>query len=292
MATPKKWFEVQLEVAAAQREAVINRLFEIGAEGVNESEETVRAYFPESEKAAVKRELDAYAASLAEMFPKSPKVQAKFHAVEQENWAERYKEFYQAQRLTHVFYLKPAWDTKAEVPDGMIPLVMEPGQAFGTGLHASTTLCLRLIEHTADQLAKLAPTRLVDVGTGTGILAIAAAKLGIGHVSAVDIDPIAVVTANENFALNGCKGLKATTQGLHELKGPFDIIVSNILLEAHLELAPEYDRCLAPGGHLILSGLLTPQHQETDDAMRAQGLVPDGTESQQEWLALLYRKPS
>jgi ribosomal protein L11 methyltransferase len=286
----QNWFELQLKLHDSLREPVINRLFELGAEGVDESKETVRAFFDEGSRDRVTGEMELFLTSLAEMYPQVPRAAIVTEAVVPENWAERYKEFYHAQKLTHLFYLTPAWQKDAEIPDGMIPIVMEPGQAFGTGLHASTTLAMSLLEHTIEQYAEPRKLRLVDIGTGTGILAIAASKLGIAAIEATDIDPIAVTTAAENFALNGCSEIKPVTTETRSLKGPFDVILSNILLETHKQLASDYFRLLAPGGHIVLSGLLGPQRNEIIDVMTSQGFIADGDESLQEWTALVFRK--
>ncbi len=286
-------FELQLDVPESLKDSVTNRLFELGAEGMSEAEgqssHTVKGYFPEQIRNEVKLGMSAYLESIAQMFPELPAVTMKDMKVVQENWAERYKEFYTAQRLTNHFFLKPAWDKTTQVPEGMIPLVMEPGQAFGTGLHASTRLSLKLMEYGVEQFPDPAGLRLIDVGTGSGILAIAATKLGLKQVSAIDNDPVAVATANENFEGNHCEGLTASAHDLKKIAGPFDLIVSNILLETHRELAPEYSRLLAPGGLVILSGLLTPQRAEVSEIMSRQGFAEESSEYMQEWMAVLYR---
>ena len=290
----QQWFEIELSVPEALREPIINRLFELGAEGVNESEDSsqavVRGFFQERHRDEVSRELPSYLTSLAEIFPDLPKVELQLKAVPQENWAERWKDSYQAQKLTKLFFLKPAWDATTPVPEGMIPLVMEPGQAFGTGLHASTNLCLRLLAFTVELFPRTADLRVIDVGTGTGILAIAAAKLGVGRIEAFDIDPVAVEAAVENCALNGTPDIDVKTAQLADYAGPYDIVLSNILLETHRELASEYARVLKPGGQIILAGLLAHQRDEINEIMAAQGFVLEGSESLQEWIAIAYRR--
>src|SRR5258708_7412438 len=124
-----QWFEINLNVPDALKESVVNRLFELGAEGVAESDgqgNTIRAFFDEKHRSTVDSELKVFLDSVSEIFPALPRVETKILPVENENWAERYKQFYTPQKLTRLFFLKPAWDTEAEVPEGMLPIVMEP----------------------------------------------------------------------------------------------------------------------------------------------------------------------
>jgi ribosomal protein L11 methyltransferase len=286
-----QWFEINLNVPEALKESVVNRLFELGAEGVSEGDslegsETIRAFFAERHRSKVDAELKTYLESVAEIFPELPPVRSQTLPVESDNWAERYKEFYVPQKLTRLFFLKPAWDSGVAVPDGMVPIVMEPGQAFGTGLHPSTRLCMRMLERAIDLHPVVSRIRLIDVGTGTGILAIVAAKLGVGEVTAIDNDAVAVATARENLAKNDCERVELSETPLSRFRGPFDVIVSNILLETHKQLVDDYRRLLAPGGQLILSGLLAHQKAELLETFRPLGFTLDGTESLQEWMAL------
>jgi ribosomal protein L11 methyltransferase len=165
---------------------------------------------------------------------------------------------------------------------------MEPGQALGTGLHPSTQLCVGLIERATKHLSHLEKRSLIDVGTGTGILAIVADKLGVARVSAIDNDPIAVETARENLTMNGSTAVQLSSDSLPVFQETFDIVVSNILLETHKELAGDYRRLVKDGGLLILAGLLTQQKEEIDRLFSHQGFVLEISESWQEWLALMY----
>lgn len=284
------WFQIQVTVSERLKEPVMSRLFELGAEGVDESEEKLRVFFDERLRPAVTQEMKVFLGSLAEMHPALPPVSMEVTSVREENWVEKYKECYVAQKLTPTFFLKPAWDSKTVVPDGMIPIIMEPGQAFGTGLHASTNLTLKLLEHTVELFATLSSRKLLDVGTGTGILAIAASKLGIGEVVAMDNDPIAMTTAEENARRNSCPSLQFQTGELSGVSGGFDIILSNILLETHRLLATQYLRLLLPGGQLILSGLLASQRHELEELMNTAGFALDGTEGSQEWMAFIFKR--
>lgn len=219
-------------------------------------------------------------------------TQVQWYDVEDENWIDAHKEYYLPQKLTQLFFLKPAWDLTTVVPDGMVPLVLEPGQAFGTGLHASTRLCIRLLEYFVELHTKPDDIQALDVGTGTGILAMVLSKLGVASVMATDNDPIALEVAAENLDANQCANVELSDEDLSEFEGPFDIIVSNILLDTHRELAQQYARLLGPRGQLILSGLLASQKTEVVEIMAEVGFQLEASESSQEWIALAFVRRS
>jgi len=290
------WFELILSVPEPLRESVVNRLFELGAEGVKEEDSLtpprVTGFFQETQRSHVSVEMGPYLDSLSDLFPGLPRVRMEFRELAQENWSDRYKEFYKAQKLTSLFFLKPAWDKNTEVPSHMIPIVLEPGQAFGTGLHATTRLCISLIQVAVELYARPAMIRLLDVGTGTGILAIVAAKLHVGQVIGIDNDPIATEAARENIILNEVPQIEISDLLLDKISGPFDVIVSNILLETHRELVAHYARLIKPGGQLILSGVLGNQKRQLVDAMKAYGLVEEFSDTLQEWAAVSFSRHS
>jgi ribosomal protein L11 methyltransferase len=287
------WCEIRIAASEEVREAISNRLFELGAQGITENGTgvgaTLHAYFPQPEIKKVQIELTTYLLSLQALFPKLPRPKVDVMPVKNENWTEKYKEFYKAQTLGSQFFLKPLWDKETKIPQGRIPILMEPGQAFGTGLHPSTKLCIRLFEAEIERVGKPSAVRCVDIGTGSGILAIVAAKLGVKQITAIDNDPIAVETARENFEVNECSYIVASGEDISKLKGPFDIIFSNILLETHRELAAQYKKLLAPAGALILSGLLGDQRADIDQVMRSHKFCLEESENLQEWAAFLYR---
>lgn len=291
------WFAVDVQVNDQAREAIVSRLFDVGAQGVDESDALgaarVRGYFAAADAPTAVDAMKGYLHELEVLVPGTSALEVSVSPIRTENWAERHKDFYRAQPLSNLFYLQPLWDKDAKVPEGMIPILMEPGQAFGTGLHPSTSLALHFLEYLVEQShVPAGKIRLLDVGTGTGILAIAAAKLGLAYVEATDNDPIAVETAIENAAANGTPTMRIHEGDLSTVAAPFDIVLANILLETHQLLAPWYAKVLAPGATLVLSGLLGQQRVEVEAAMAAVGLVVDSTKSMQEWTAIAFRKPS
>lgn len=287
-----KWLEIRLHVPEAQKDSVSNRLFELGASGVSEGSDGqgsyVSAFFDSGERDALEREMSSYLVELTRIFPDQPPAKLDLIPLADENWAERYKEFYRPQALGRAFYLVPAWERGIPVPEGRIPIFLEPGQAFGTGLHPSTQLSLGLMERAIEDAPAPAKVRLIDVGTGSGILAIAAAKIGVKDITAIDIDPIAVRAAEENSVMNGCPDIHLSADEIGVFSGIFDIVVANILLETHRALLSEYRRLLRPGGQLILSGLLGNQRAEIQALCAAESFVLEESESMQEWIALSF----
>lgn len=290
----KSWFELEIRVAPPLKDAIVNQLFEWGAEGVAEDdvgdENLIRAYFEESKRDMVEEEIEPYLKSIAPHFPGAGTgaTKVQWNEVEDENWVDAHKLFYPAQALTRLFFLKPVWDETTKVPEGMVPLVLEPGQAFGTGLHASTRLCIRLLEYFVELHPKPEEIRALDVGTGTGILAMALVKLGVARVVATDNDPIALEVASKNLEMNGTENVDLTDAPLSDIEGEFEIIVSNILLDTHREMASQYRRLIAPRGQLILSGLLASQKADVVELMSEAGFSLEASEASQEWIALAF----
>lgn len=275
-----KWYELKLTAEEPLRDALSNRLFELGAEGVQEMASGLTAYFPED---VAQEGLEGMKAFIADL---GAKVEMELVPVKDENWVEKYKEFYYAQNLSDRFFLKPLWDKTTPIPQGMTAIFMEPGQAFGTGLHPTTRLCIRFLER-----RQFSPKeRCLDVGTGTGILAIVAEKLGGRNIEAIDNDPLAVEAAQENVKVNQCTHVDATETDIAKLAAGYMLVVSNILLKTHEDLAAEYKRVVHPGGELIVSGLLRDQKSAVEAALNVQGFHLKEEEYMEEWAAFLFKK--
>ncbi|GHF21174.1 ribosomal protein L11 methyltransferase [Kordiimonas sediminis] len=200
------------------------------------------------------------------------------------------------------FYIYGSHDADT-VPTGVIALQIDAGQAFGTGQHETTAGCLRLIHDLKDTTA---PKRILDLGTGTGVLALAAQnQWQAAQTLATDIDPIAIDVTRENLTVNhqperkagetGTGIALAVAEGLDDpvftSEGPFDLIIANILAAPLIDLSADITASLSKGAHLILSGLLITQKKEVLDAYTARGLETLGRVEKGEWAALLLRKP-
>ncbi len=204
--------------------------------------------------------------------------------VPDQDWGEVWKKGLAPVSVGRVF-VRPSW-AAAEAPAGAVEVILDPGMAFGTGSHATTALCLAAL---SDLLAEAPAASVLDVGTGSGLLAIAARKLGAGKVRASDNDPVAVAVARENAALNGVE-VELGTEGLPEIPGLFRIVVANILANTLVELAPDIAAHLAPGGVAIVSGILLPQEDEVRVAYQRAGLrpLPERDRREGEWSLLAF----
>jgi ribosomal protein L11 methyltransferase len=167
-------------------------------------------------------------------------------------WAATWKKRFRPLSVGRRLIIVAPW--QAAAPTNRIPIIIDPGQGFGTGHHATTHSTLIAIE---TQCARRTFSSALDVGCGSGILAVAMARLGIKRIVALDIDPIALDNARHNSELNGCaNAIRFSHAPIRSLRRPFPLIAANILSSTLIALAPDLMRLLAPGGRLILSGIL------------------------------------
>ena len=204
-----------------------------------------------------------------------------------EDWRDSWKQHFTLLRVGKNLVIKPSWIEYEERP-GDVVIDLDPGLAFGTGYHPTTYSCLEALE----ELIK--PGHLVlDVGTGSGILTIAAARLGAAHVTAVDIDGHAVRAARKNFRRTGISDLVSAESG--SIPGAatqgrtYDVAVANISARGIRMVAPAIPDLLAPGGVFIASGVIVDQHDEAHSAITDAGLVVDEIRQREDWLTILCR---
>lgn len=203
--------------------------------------------------------------------------------VDEEDWAESWKVFFLPQEISRRLVVKPTWHDYAPQPDQLV-IEIDPGMAFGTGTHPTTALCMNMLEN------HVQPGRSVlDVGTGSGILLIAAAKLGAGQLAGVDLDPDAIHIARQNLVRNAVpKEQYALLSGhlLTMIDGTYDIVVANILAEVILDLLDHVTRVLNPGGILICSGIIEVFQSGVMKKMTACGFSILEIQKQGDWVAI------
>jgi ribosomal protein L11 methyltransferase len=274
-------------------EALTNFLWEQGALGVVEEQAAgerpiLRAFFPDVlPPAALRSRVSAYLTSLNAL-GLGTAAAPTLVALADRDWGEAWREHFRPLPVGRRLCVAPPWD----VPPGAdrLVLIIEPGRAFGTGHHGSTAGCLDLLERTLE-MARVEAA--LDLGTGSGILAVAAVKLGVPRVVAVDEDPDAVAAAAANAERNGvaaridCRLGDAATSDL----GPAPLVLANLLTAAHLKLGQRYRRLVVAGGTLVLGGILDAEADLVRDAVAGHGLAPSETRSIDGWSALGFRAP-
>jgi ribosomal protein L11 methyltransferase len=231
--------------------------------------------------------LDDLRAKMARDFPRG--VEATIGSMATETWMEGWKSSFRPFAAGR-FFVRPPWEA-ATAPAGLAELVIEPGMAFGTGQHATTRLCLEALSSPAvAALARGGAGRALDVGTGTGILALGALRLGFGAALGTDIEDDALLAARENARLNGLE-LPVRRGSLPEGER-YELVLANILAMVLVRLMPELAAALAPGGRLVLSGLLVTEEDEVIAAASEAGLVLEGAHRLDGWSALVVKQAS
>ncbi|MSS73191.1 MAG: 50S ribosomal protein L11 methyltransferase [Candidatus Latescibacteria bacterium] len=282
-----EWTKITLDVPGDLSDLVSGLLFEAGTSGIQVEDGADRthvrmsAYFerPEGRDAAMAA-LDRFRGKGAGIGP------AATAAVPDERWGERWRESFQPVRVTDRIVVGPPWMEMTTGTDGMV-IVLEPKMAFGTGRHESTRLALRAVERSVR-----ADDRVLDLGTGSGILSIAAAKLGAGCL-AVDVDPVAIDNARENLAVNGvadrvevvCGSLDAVREAA------FDVIVANIQTNVLVPLLGDLRDRLRQGGRLILSGILDREEEALREALHRTGWGSPEVLREGDWIGIVVERP-
>lgn len=302
-----QWVEVTLKVDGEAAEAVAQELQKFCHQGVSveqggdmpiawdEDEHPqpeyllVRGYFADDENTEeTKRQIDRVMVYLNMMYPVG---EATYRTVADEDWADAWKVHYKPVRLGKNILIRPRWIEVETKPEDIV-LSLDPGMAFGTGTHPTTQLCLEALETMVE-----ADTDVLDLGCGSGILAIAAAKLGANKILALDIDPIAIDATIENAEDNGVLAqITAQTGSLESVLASarrFDLIVVNILAKIIIPMCDNHlGDTVRPGGKAIFSGIIEDQADDVEAALRKTGLEPYERLNQGDWVAILARRPA
>ncbi|SDJ40438.1 50S ribosomal protein L11 methyltransferase [Billgrantia gudaonensis] len=233
--------------------------------------------------------LERLAAAWAETLPGEPCPEIEHELVADRDWEREWMDGFQPLRMGERLWIVPSWHAPPQ-PEA-VNLHLDPGLAFGTGTHPTTALCLAWLDALATN-GDLEAKEVLDVGTGSGILAIAALKLGASHASATDIDPQALAASRDNAERNGIDAsrfdLCYPEQLTHARR--FPIVMANILAGPLIELAPIIAGHVAAHGHLALSGILDGQAQDVIDAYTDQGLIMDPPCRREGWVRLTGRR--
>jgi ribosomal protein L11 methyltransferase len=265
----------------------------------------VRAYLPGIDPARVEAAVAEAAAALGHLqaFGLRPIGELATRLVREEDWAEAWKSHFPVLRVGRRIVIRPTWRRHRSRPDDVV-LSLDPGMAFGTGLHPTTRLCLAALEALADEgllgsgrvTGRGADTsgsaRVIDVGCGSGILAIAAGKLGAGEILGLDTDPIAVESTTANARLNGLTRRIRVRQGsVPSGEGPFDLVLANLIASLLVQLAVPLREEMAPGGRILASGIFRDREGDVRTAFVAAGLRLGRRWAEEDWVALEAVRP-
>ena len=214
-------------------------------------------------------------------------VEYELSGVSEDDWAENWKKYYKPVHLGRVTVV-PRWEKYTKSPDEII-VRMDPGMAFGTGTHETTRLVIRLMQD-----EPLSGLRVLDVGTGSGILSICASKLGAKKVNAYDIDPVAVKVAKDNVECEGCDnvevGISDLLQGVDTREGKYDFCVANIVADIILRMLPDISDYLTDTAPIILSGIIEPRKSEVVDMALKCGYKVAREINENDWVAIMLTR--
>ena len=284
----KQWNYLQISLDPAHLDQVTGFLWDLGTQGIEEQhtkaiEVRIKAYFD------LTSDIRLLARSLNSQCRRANvQLQALSSKVENEqDWFKKWRKTLKPFPVGNKFYILPFKAGKHFVPPGRIPIWLEPGMAFGTGTHETTQLCLEAIE---DHLAP--GMSFLDVGTGSGILALGAVRLGATRIVACDSDPVAVQIAKSNAIVNRCASrLRFVSGEIQNVRGrPFDLVVANLTLEIVEELLGPVRNRLSSGGKLILSGILSDQLSHLHPCLRRNALSVADYRKKGEWVCLAVTK--
>lgn len=308
-----KWAEISIQTSHEATEAVANIFHELGSSGVviedpelvnfyrssgawdytdipeiaDTETVTVKAYFPADEQ------LDEKLRLFKQMFDELSthdldRGSGVFdcHEINEEDWASSWKEYFHPVKVGERIVIKPTWEEYLPVESDLV-IELDPGMAFGTGTHHTTAMCCRCLE----ECVKPGYT-VFDIGTGSGILSIAAAKLGAASVKAVDFDKVAVRVANENVAINGVQDIVNVDQGdlLTGVIGKADVVIANIIADIIIKMIPDIPAVLKDNGYFIASGIISERASDVTAAVLEQDLLIEKVLEEGGWVALVVRK--
>ncbi|ARK22988.1 50S ribosomal protein L11 methyltransferase [Sporosarcina ureae] len=312
-----KWSEVSVHTTHEATEAVANILHEAGASGVviEDSEEfdkervdqfgeiyaldkddfpnegvIIKAYLPVTSFINETVEnLELEIEGLRQFSLNPGRFTIGITEVDEEDWANSWKQYFHPVKISKRFTIVPTWEEYTPVESDELIIELDPGMAFGTGTHPTTVLCLQALEK------YLEPNQtIVDVGTGSGVLAIGAALLGAKHITALDLDEVAVRAAEENVTYNHVDDRITVLKGnlLDSIEEAPDLIIANILADVIMSFSQDAYQLVKPGGLFITSGIIGAKRDEVRNDLIAQGFEILETVLMEDWVVIIARKGS
>ncbi len=304
-----KWLKIEISAPPEQMEAIGNFLTEAGVQGVFQeslapqaasgdfpataNEEVLKAYFPQDSRSEKRiAALQKYLESLADIFPNLEKPSFKTEIICDPNWGEQWKKYFKPIRVSKNIIVKPTWERYT--PDSRdIVIEIDPGMAFGTGQHASTRMCIEAVEDVIMNDRSIKEWKVLDVGCGTGILGITAAKMGAQDVICADIDRKAVEIAGENAAINNVQtSLRTLNKNAASIDTPRNLIIANLTSTLLLTLRSHLTQLLLPDGYMIISGIIEQDAVNIEKEFITDPLTLHRKITEKEWVCYILKKNS
>ncbi|MCI3919678.1 50S ribosomal protein L11 methyltransferase [Paenibacillus sp. TRM 82003] len=279
-----------------KRDTSLGQWYEKPLNDMPEGDALMQAYFSEES------DMDAIRSGVEELLRQLPgfgldpgKGEIRIGSIKEEEWADSWKQYFKPTHISERLVIKPTWESYEPKPHETI-IELDPGMAFGTGTHATTALCMRTLEGVVQ-----GGDHVIDVGTGSGILAVTAIRLGAERVLALDLDPVAVSSARENAKLNGLEhaihvqlsdllGAIKTGGTDSGVKLPVRVVVANILAEIIITFVDDVYEALQPDGVYVASGIITAKEADVADALKSAGFELESRAEENGWVALVARK--
>ena len=281
------WLQLSVRTDPAAIDAVSNFLIERGSPGVVIKKSEIQAYFVHStEDALIRKDIKRFLRGLGRLYTQEPRL--RWRLLKDRDWNSSWHRFFKPQKVGDAFWVTPPWAASPTFRHRRV-ITIEPGMAFGTGTHATTRGCMEFIEKVAASFRGTGFNAL-DVGTGSGILAIALAKLGANRVWAVDTDPVALKVAGENLRCNSVRDkIQLSESQVSRIRKSFPVVVANLTAETILDLAAALEKRVAPQGFLVLSGILNQKTKQVINQFAANFRVTR-RKREKEWVTLLLRR--
>ncbi|MGV8058113.1 MAG: 50S ribosomal protein L11 methyltransferase [Smithellaceae bacterium] len=303
---PEKWLKIEIAAPGELMDALGNFLTETGAQGVfqetlappfpedfpeAQTGETIKAYFPEDVRSEKRiTAIRKYLESLKEIFSDLPAPALNTEIISDPDWGEQWKKYFKPIRVSNNIIVKPTWERYAPSSRDIV-IEIDPGMAFGTGQHASTRMCIEALEDIIMKDRTVQNWKVLDVGCGTGILGITAAKLGAQDVICLDNDQKATEIAAENAAINHVADyLHIINKDALAIKEPRNLIIANLTSNLLLKLCRHFTRLLEPEGYMIISGIIEQDAQEIEKNFTIAPLTQNRVIQEKEWLCYVLKK--